>query len=91
MKERQIKETRSDLENHNGYMLASTWLQCVSNGTIKGPYMKPGGYSDIEEEDINRDVETLHADAGICWWLDFIKETYGPWHPPPGIQRPGKQ
>jgi len=81
MKEKQIEATRFTLEKYNGYMLASTWLQCVSNGSINGPYMKPGGYSVISDSDIDKDIEEVHEDAGIRWWLEFIKAEYGPWEP----------
>ena len=39
--------------------------------------MEPGGYSMVS--DVDKDVETVHEDAGIRWWLDFIKAEYGPW------------
>lgn len=77
MKKNQIEATGDTLKKYNGYMLASTWLQCVSNGSVKGPYMEPGGYSVVS--DVDKDVETVHEDAGIRWWLDFIKTEYGPW------------
>ena len=58
MKARQIELTREHIENGWGYMLASTWLQCVPP---HGPNAGPGG--DGTEEN-----------PGIQWWLDAVKE-----------------
>jgi hypothetical protein len=49
-----------------GYMLASTWLQAVPP---LGPDHRPGG-------------DGTTADPGIRWWLEFLRDTYGPY--PPG-------
>ena len=65
---------------YNGYMLASTWLQCVPGEGVGGPFTDPGGYSRID--DVDADIDRLHRDAGIAWWLDFVKAKYGPWEPP---------
>jgi hypothetical protein len=76
----QLNQTKSELEKHNGYILASTWLQAGEGENVGGPFMKPGGYSNVD--DINLNVKKLHHDAGIKWWLDYIKSNYGPWIPP---------
>lgn len=66
MKESTFRQTRIDVEQWNGYMLASTWLQCAPP---EGPQQRPGGMG-------------AKADPGVRWWLEFIKQTYGPWNPP---------
>jgi hypothetical protein len=81
MKNNQLSQTRDGYENYNGHMLASTWLQCAPEGGVNGPFMFPGGSSNIT--DVNADVDKLHADAGILWWLEYIKNRYGAWNPPP--------
>ncbi len=83
-KNHQINQTKTDIEKYNGHMLASTWLQAGQAENINGPFMMPGGYSDID--DINRNVKQLHPDAGIKWWLEYVRENFGQWNPPP----PGK-
>jgi hypothetical protein len=67
MKANQIKKTDEHLQNGMGYMLASTWLQCVPP---YGPNNKPGGYGTKD-------------DPGIRWWLEYIRDRYGPYEPPP--------
>lgn len=80
MKDSQLKDTHSAIKNHAGYMLASTWLQCVADEGIGGPFMTPGGLAD--SDDIDKDVTVLQKDAGVLWWLQAVKENYGPWKPP---------
>lgn len=63
MKENQIAITREHLAAGKGYMLASTWLQA---GPPQGPNHAPGGYGSQD-------------DPGVLWWLEFVKETYGPY------------
>lgn len=65
MKEDQIARTRQHLDQGRGYMLASTWLQCVPPF---GPNYNPGGYGSPEH-------------PGIRWWLEFLCDTYGPYCP----------
>jgi hypothetical protein len=67
MKRNQIEDTQKHLDNGLGYMLASTWLQSVPP---YGPNQYPGGYGS-------------RKDPGIKWWLEFIKENYGSYNPPP--------
>ncbi|MGB2866383.1 MAG: hypothetical protein WBC05_23845 [Sedimentisphaerales bacterium] len=63
-----------------GYMLASTWIQCAPHEGIGGPFMTPGGQA--KNPDINDNVKEPQSDAGILWWLQWVKNTYGPWNPP---------
>jgi len=65
MKEDQIARTRKHLDHGRGYMLASTWLQCVPP---YGPNYHPGGYGSAEN-------------PGIRWWLEFLHDVYGPYCP----------
>lgn len=58
MKQRQIIMTKECLDKGWGYMMASTWLQCVPP---HGPNAYPGG--DGSEEN-----------PGIRWWLEAVKE-----------------
>jgi hypothetical protein len=66
MKADQKRQTVAHLSRGEGYMLASTWLQCVSP---HGPNHRPGGNG-------TRD------DPGIRWWLTFLRDRYGPYVPP---------
>ncbi|MCK5173254.1 MAG: hypothetical protein KAR47_07675, partial [Planctomycetes bacterium] len=75
MKEAQLAQTREGIENYNGIMLASTWLQCIPDEGVGGPFMKPGGRSNID--DVDADIDTLHPDAGIGWWLEYVRDRYG--------------
>jgi hypothetical protein len=61
-------------------MLASTWLQCAPAEGVGGPFTRPGGHSRIENVDL--EIDQLHPDAGILWWLEYVKRRYGPWVPP---------
>jgi hypothetical protein len=65
MKAEQIKQTKAHLSQGEGYMLASTWLQCVAP---HGPNQNPGGDGSPEN-------------PGIKWWLEFLRDTYGPYKP----------
>lgn len=79
MKAEQIRRTEQEVERCNGHMLASTWLQCAPGEGVGGPFARPGGHSQIA--DVHADIDRLHPDAGIAWWLDFVREKYGPWKP----------
>lgn len=79
MKAGQRDLTNQAIDNHNGYVLASTWLQCAPTEGVDGPFHRPGGRSNMP--DVDHDMDVLHRDAGILWWLEFIKETRGPWRP----------
>lgn len=63
MKDDQIKQTQQHLDQGQGYMLASTWLQAASP---QGPNQFPGG-------------EGTAGDPGIRWWLDYIRSIHGPY------------
>ena len=78
MKKSQIDAARDHIENHAGYMLASTWIQCAPHEGIGGPFMTPGGRA--ESTNINDNIKELQSDAGILWWLEWIKSSYGPWN-----------
>ncbi len=80
MKQNQIAATDNDISKYNGYMLASTYLQCAPFEGVGGPFMNPGGRA--ENPNIDENVKEVQADAGILWWLEHIKAKYGPWTPP---------
>jgi hypothetical protein len=84
MKRNQYDQTRDGYENYNGHMLASTWLQCGPGEGINGPFMTPGGHSNIA--DVNASMNQLDRDAGILWWLEYIKGRWGAWNPPPPLK-----
>ena len=65
MKKAHIEKTFEHLDKGEGYMLASTWLQCVAP---EGPNHSPGGYGSVN-------------DPGIRWWLEAIRSRYGPYIP----------
>lgn len=65
MKQNQIAKTIEHLDNGRGYMCASTWLQCVPP---YGPNNRPG-------DDGSR------GQPGIRWWLEFLRDRYGPYVP----------
>jgi hypothetical protein len=84
MKKQQLEETRDGMENFNGYVMASTWLQCGPSEGANGPFCSPGGRSDLgsgnnDQAPWNRDIDKIHPDAGILWWLEYMQENYGPW------------
>ena len=86
MKAEQLHATRQQLTQNNGYVLASTWLQCSPAQGTKGPFTSLGGRSNLgssrdEQAGWNTDIDTIHPDAGIRWWMEFVKKTYGPWKP----------
>lgn len=83
MKQSQLAETHEAIEKNAGYMLASTWLQCVADEGVGGPFMNPGGLA--ENPDVDKDVTKLQKDAGILWWLQDIRKKYGAWMPPTPI------
>jgi acetyl esterase/lipase len=66
MKANQIAITADHLDNGRGYMCASTWLQCPPPS---GPNHRPGG-------------DGTKDSPGIRWWLEFIRDKYGPYVPP---------
>ncbi len=83
MKKHQLLLTQEGIEKYNGIILASTWIQCGPHENIGGPFTKLGGYSEVGSSmDVysswNKEIDTLHPDAGILWWMEYIRETYGP-------------
>lgn len=80
MKQSQLADSHEAIKKNAGYMLASTWLQCVAGEGVGGPFMTPGGLA--ENPDVDKDVTKLQKDAGILWWLRDIKKKYGGWMPP---------
>ena len=80
MKADDCRRTDENVNKYNGHMLASTWLQCAPSEGIAGPFAAPGGHSQIDDVDSNIDV--LHRDAGILWWLEHVRNLYGSWIPP---------
>jgi hypothetical protein len=80
MKDSQKKATQDHVDNHAGYMLASTWIQCAPHEGIGGPFMNPGGRA--ENPNVDNNVKELQSDAGILWWLEWVKSEYGSWAPP---------
>jgi hypothetical protein len=82
MKKDQLAQTREELETFNGYVFASTWLQCGVAEGINGPFTDPGGMSNMgSSADTNAawnvDIDVINRDAGILWWLEFVKANYG--------------
>ena len=82
MKANIFKRTIEETEQYNGFVLTSTWLQCRPIEGIGGPFSKPGGRSNLgafadEGAPWNTEIDTLHPDAGILWWLEFVKERLG--------------
>ena len=67
MKRNQKARTARHLDAGQGYMLASTWLQCVAP---HGPNASPGGTGSPGE-------------PGIRWWLEFVRKKVGPYKAPP--------
>ena len=81
MKQDQIAQTLAEVEQFNGYVLASTWLQCGAAEGVNGPFTQPGGRSEMgsgqdEQAAWNKDIDSIHPDAGILWWLEFIRSEY---------------
>jgi hypothetical protein len=73
MKADQIRQTTAHLARGEGYMLASTWLQCVAP---YGPNQRPGGNG-------------TEDDPGIRWWLEFLRDNHGPYKPPAPVPSAG--
>lgn len=80
MKEDDLRQTDANVREFNGHILASTWLQCPPGEGVGGPFARPGGRSNLE--DVDDRIDELHPDAGVLWWLEYVKERYGPWVPP---------
>lgn len=61
MKAEQRRDTDDGIANANGFLLASTWLQCPPPF---GPNLRPEG-------------DGSPADPGILWWLEHVKARHG--------------
>jgi hypothetical protein len=61
MKERQKAATTEHIEQANGYIFASTWLQAPPP---LGPNMDPGGDGSANQ-------------PGIRWWLEYLRDRHG--------------
>ncbi len=61
MKAEMLARTDRYLDRGQGYMFASTWLQCVPP---QGPNHRPGGDGTAD-------------DPGIRWWLEHLREKVG--------------
>ena len=72
-----ISDAKDAINNNAGYVLASTWLQCGPGQGIGGPFMTPGGYSNVA--DVNADTTAVNPDAGVKWWLEAMQAAYGAW------------
>jgi hypothetical protein len=80
MKEDQINKTTREIKQYNGILLASTWIQCGPAEGINGPFSWTGGHSNLgfvkdPGDEWNTEIDKLHPDAGILWWLEFIRDT----------------
>ncbi len=62
MKAEMLSRTDRYLDRGQGYLFASTWLQCVPP---EGPNHRPGGAGTPD-------------DPGIRWWLEHLRERVGP-------------
>jgi hypothetical protein len=81
MKADQIALTRELVEDHSGIVLASTWLQCGPGEGVGGPFSATGGRSNLgsgEDQSApwNEDIDVLHPDAGVLWWLEYVRDHY---------------
>lgn len=81
MKADQLRQTREGMEKFNGHVLASTWIQCVADGGVGGPFCQPGGISELGSDvDLtapwNQNIDAIHPDAGIRWWLEYVRKRY---------------
>ena len=47
MKKNQLDDMADEMEQYNGYMFASTWIQCGPAEGINGPFTKLGGRSNL--------------------------------------------
>lgn len=82
MKKYHFSKTDALISSEAGYMLASTWLQCGPNEGIGGPFMTAGGSASNDSNWNEEPVKGILPDAGVKWWLDYIKIHYGSWTPP---------
>jgi len=72
-----ISDAEDAMNNNAGYVLASTWLQCGPGQGIGGPFMTPGGYSNVA--DVNANTTAVNPDAGSSGGLRPMQAAYGAW------------
>lgn len=82
MKKDQLAKTKEAMKTDSGILLASTWLQCGPAEGVGGPFTHPGGASKMGSEqnlygEWNTDVDQVHPEAGILWWLEYVGQNYG--------------
>ena len=82
MKQNQMAKTKGEMEKYSGYIFAGTWIQCGPGENVNGPFTHHGGYSNLGSESDknaawNRNIDTIHPDAGILWWLEYVRNTWG--------------
>jgi hypothetical protein len=75
--------TTNCINTNNGWFTASTWIQAGPGAGIGGPFQTPGGYSNYTDAEVNANFTVLKPDAGIRWYLEWLKGQYGAWVPPP--------
>lgn len=63
MQREMLQRTDAYLNRGQGYLFASTWLQCPPPG---GPHHRPGGLGTPE-------------DPGVRWWLKHLRARVGPY------------
>jgi hypothetical protein len=63
MKREMLERTDTYLDRGQGYLFASTWLQCPPPN---GPHHTPGGMG-------------TPNDPGVKWWLEHIRARFGPY------------
>jgi hypothetical protein len=74
--------TTNMISTSNGWFTASTWIQAGPGAGIGGPFQTPGGYSNYTDAEVNANFTVLKPDAGIRWYLEWLKGQYGAWAPP---------
>jgi hypothetical protein len=75
--------TTNMINTNNGWFTASTWIQAGPGAGIGGPFQTPGGYSNYTDAEVNANFAVVKPDAGIRWYLEWLKTQYGAWTPPP--------
>ena len=73
------------VSTNNGWFTASTWIQAGPGAGIGGPFQTPGGYSNYTDAEVNANFTVVKPDAGIRWYLEWLKTQYGAWVPPAPI------
>ncbi len=68
MKREMLRRTDAFLDRGQGYLFASTWLQCVPPD---GPNHTPGGMGTPD-------------DPGVRWWLEHVRSRVGSYRPAAG-------